>query len=158
MKTVEQKLRQIIREEIQKTLNEETTYTKSKIEQLDNRSSKLFKELVPNSGKADTVEGEMLRAINRIIYRYFNDGDYYFKGYGKETVSPSVRWLINSSPLKQYLKDIFSAARKGVSTRYNQFTESDGYQNKIYEALEIILDYIEEKNGQYIPNDSHDSR
>ena len=36
-----------------------------------------FKKLVPLEGKADTPEGELLRMISRIYYRYNNDGDSY---------------------------------------------------------------------------------
>jgi hypothetical protein len=36
-----------------------------------------FKKLVPLEGKADTPEGELLRMISRIYYRYNNDGDRY---------------------------------------------------------------------------------
>lgn len=32
-------------------------------------------EYIPDTGKADTVGGEMTRAVNRICYRYFNDGE-----------------------------------------------------------------------------------
>ena len=46
-----------------------------------------FEELcdkyVPAWGKANTLGGEILRAINRIVYRYYNDGDtidWYYGG------------------------------------------------------------------------------
>ena len=44
----------------------------------------LFSELVPVSGKADTVAGEIVRAVSRISYRNYNDGDHIGVGYGKE--------------------------------------------------------------------------
>lgn len=53
----------------------------------------LFEELVPSMGKADTKGGEILRAVNRIQYRYWNDGDIAGQGYGKRTVNPAVRFL-----------------------------------------------------------------
>ena len=36
-----------------------------------------FKTLVPPEGKAPTPEGELLRMVSRIYYRYNNDGDSY---------------------------------------------------------------------------------
>lgn len=54
----------------------------------------LFLELVPGEGKADTVAGEMVRAVERIVYRYFNDGDLPGVMYG-ESVNSSVRYLNN---------------------------------------------------------------
>lgn len=54
----------------------------------------LFEELVPASGKADTVAGEIVRAVTRIAYRAWNDGDHVGVGYGKETCNPAARFLM----------------------------------------------------------------
>lgn len=54
----------------------------------------LFNELVPASGKADTVAGEIIRAVSRISYRNYNDGDHIGIGYGKETCNPAARYLM----------------------------------------------------------------
>ena len=53
----------------------------------------LFEELVPASGKAATVAGEIIRAISRIGYRNYNDGDHLGVGYGRETCNPAGRYL-----------------------------------------------------------------
>lgn len=57
----------------------------------------LSNNYMPSSGPADTVLGEMLRAINRICYRFFNDGDYAAHGYGVETVAPSCAYLLDEA-------------------------------------------------------------
>ena len=41
----------------------------------EDRINKLFKELVPDTGKADSLAGELVRAMSRIGYRFYNDGD-----------------------------------------------------------------------------------
>lgn len=41
----------------------------------EDRINKLFKELVPETGKADSLAGELVRAMSRIGYRFYNDGD-----------------------------------------------------------------------------------
>lgn len=56
----------------------------------------LFSELVPVSGKADTVAGEIVRAVSRISYRNYNDGDHIGVGYGKETCNPVARYLLKN--------------------------------------------------------------
>lgn len=56
----------------------------------------LFSELVPVTGNADTVAGEIIRAVSRISYRYYNDGDRIGIGYGKETCNPAARYLIKN--------------------------------------------------------------
>lgn len=59
----------------------------------DERINKLFEELVPVSGKAENLAGELTRAMARIGYRCFNDGDHIGVGYGKETCNPAARFL-----------------------------------------------------------------
>ena len=58
----------------------------------------LFEELVPASGKADSLAGELVRATSRIGYRFYNDGDQLGVGYGKETCNPAGRFLIKKAP------------------------------------------------------------
>lgn len=60
---------------------------------VENKLSALFDALVPSSGKAPTVAGEIVRAINRLAYRNWNDGDHLGVGYGKETCNPAGRFL-----------------------------------------------------------------
>ena len=59
----------------------------------EQRINALFEELVPVSGKAATVAGEIIRAISRIGYRNCNDGDHIGVGYGNETCNPAGRYL-----------------------------------------------------------------
>ena len=48
---------------------------------------------MPGSGKAETVAGEIIRATDRIWYRWWNDGDKINVGYGKETCNGTARYL-----------------------------------------------------------------
>lgn len=50
----------------------------------EERINKLFKELVPETGKADSLAGELVRAMSRIGYRFYNDGDQLGIGYGRK--------------------------------------------------------------------------
>ena len=61
----------------------------------EDRTNKLFEELVPASGKAENLAGELVRAMGRIAYRFYNDGDQVGIGYGKETCNPAARFLIH---------------------------------------------------------------
>ena len=107
--------------------------------ELEKRNDALYGKLVPGMGKADTKEGEMLRAINRIIYRYYNDGDEYFRGYGTETVGPAHSFLVN--------------ANTGVRSAMEKiFGDGTNYEETIQDALEHILSHIEAKQGKYTPN------
>ena len=61
---------------------------------LAKKMDELFKKLVPSMGKADTEAGEIVRAYNRIAYRWFNDGDKLGIGYGNETCNAAGRYLL----------------------------------------------------------------
>ena len=64
----------------------------------DDPIGEAFEELVPSSGPADTKAGEIVRAINRIMYRDFNDGDLFYSGYGVETCGDAVAYLCHNVP------------------------------------------------------------
>lgn len=68
---------------------------KEKQEQSKERLTELFDDLVPGSGKAESVAGELVRATNKIGYRFFNDGDQVNSGYGNETCNGSLRYITN---------------------------------------------------------------
>ena len=107
--------------------------------ELEDRNQPLYDKLVPGQGDAETVEGEMLRAINRIIYRYYNDGDEYFRGYGIETAGPAHSFLVNANhPQRAAMKKIFG--------------DGTDYEQTIKDALDVILDYIESRQGEYTKN------
>ena len=107
--------------------------------ELEDRNEALYDDLVPGDGKADTVQGEMLRAINRIIYRYYNDGDEYHTGYGTETAGPAHSYLINANhPLRSLVSTLF---KNGTN-----------YEQTIKDVLDAILDHIESRRGKYAPN------
>lgn len=59
----------------------------------DDNFHALWEKYVPDEGTAETLFGEMLRAAGRIRYRYYNDGDMYGYGYGKETVNNAISYL-----------------------------------------------------------------
>jgi len=60
----------------------------------EKRNIELFKELVPAEGFAESVAGELVRAVNRICYRYYNDGDIIGVDYGNETCNPAARYIM----------------------------------------------------------------
>jgi hypothetical protein len=106
---------------------------------LEDRNTVLFAKLVPASGKCDTVEGEMLRAINRMIYRYYNDGDFWFEGYGCKTAGPAEAYLRTFVP---FVYDELVAS---------EFGGEENYATQLNIMLEKILDYVESRK-EYTPN------
>lgn len=100
----------------------------------ENKISVLFEELVPCSGKADTVAGEIVRAISRIGYRYYNDGDHVGVGYGNETCNPAARYL---------MKFVDERIDYAISNMWG--VEHDAtYEEWLAELETAILDYLDE--------------
>jgi hypothetical protein len=133
--------------------------TENEKQKIQDELSKLFDELVPAGGASETEEGEMVRAINRLIYRYFNDGDYFFRGYGKETAGNSAKYLATQTPISNKLRSLLNKAKTlaGKAGNDDEYTENDRYEYYLYEVAKEIVHYIKSKNGEYTLNFS-DSR
>ena len=55
----------------------------------------LTDEYMSGQGMCETVLGEIMRALNQILYRYYNDGDCASEGYGRETVVLAALYLFD---------------------------------------------------------------
>lgn len=115
---------------------------------LDNKLSKISDLLVPSSGKADTVTGELIRAIQHILYRDYNDGDRFYTGYGLETCAPSVAYIMDT--LDNYeVNDTFDSIANADLT-------DSVYTKKLNDVATCILDDIYDDRYMFvqIPKDS----
>lgn len=99
----------------------------------ENKINALFEELVPSKGKADTVAGEIIRAVSRIGYRNYNDGDHIGVGYGKETCNPAARYLMKNAgeEVADAIADIWGIEPDNL------------YDNGLAVVEEAVLKYIE---------------
>lgn len=103
-----------------------------KAETVSEALNEMFERLVPGSGAAKTVAGEIVRAICRIGYRYFNDGDHLGIGYGRETCNPAGRYLAETCD-------------EAVAAAVNDAWEvpDDGrYEAKLAELEKLVLNYL----------------
>lgn len=107
----------------------------------------LFEELVPSSGKADTVAGELVRAMMRLLYRDYNDGDLFYEGYGIETCGGSVAYLISEI---DSLYDKFEEIA-------NHNLEDDRYTDALDGICNDVLNFIYTNDSVWQPNEE-DSR
>lgn len=94
--------------------------------------NKLFEELVPCSGKAHTVAGEIVRATCRIGYRNYNDGDHIDVGYGKETCNPAARYLMEKCG---------RAVEKAVMDAWGVY-DDDLYDVAVEKLEKAVLNYL----------------
>jgi hypothetical protein len=95
--------------------------------------NELFNELVPASGKAESLAGEIVRAVSRIGYRFFNDGDRVNQGYGKETCNPAARFLSQKAP-----EAIAIRADRLLASRMND----EEYEKALDELVQTTYDVI----------------
>lgn len=103
------------------------------MEMIRDKMDVLFEELVPPSGKCDSLAGEIIRAASRIGYRFFNDGDQLGIGYGKETCNAAGRFLIKRTNDK--IADI-------VSDMFGLYSE-EKYENKLKNLLDAVVEHVE---------------
>lgn len=110
---------------------------------LEKRLMDWFDVLVPSEGPAETVEGELVRSINKILYRFYNDGDFWYTGYGCETAGPAAAYL-----MKCRLLNLKPELRKSDNAG------SPRYEKALFAVAKKICDWIESKNGEYTKNTS----
>lgn len=111
----------------------------------------LFGDLVPGQGTADTVAGEMVRAMMRVLYRDYNDGDKFFMGYGLETCASSVSYLC------AHITAIEKRVEKMLDEAF-RYEDDDRYTEALKEMTGDVVDHI--MNNQeliFTPNED-DSR
>lgn len=108
----------------------------------------LFEILVPSSGKASTKAGEMVRAMMHILYRDYNDGDRFYKGYGLEVCGSDAQYLMNILPeLRTPLINIAS-----------DDPEDDMYTERLLDISETIISSIFNDPTRYFVSNTTDSR
>ena len=109
----------------------------------------LFDEYVPGTGKSDNLGGEIIRAVNKIIYRWYNDGDVYFAGYGKETCGPAAKFLASlyDDDDHEYLEEL-----SDLLVDFAEEVSSASSSASNYYSPETFNDYIDKKYGDFLNN------
>ena len=100
-----------------------------------NEMNKMFEELVPISGPAETKAGELVRAVSRICYRWYNDGDWLGVGYGNETCNPAARYIQENYPdteLDAVVDALWGARTKTI------------YENGLILLVDEVVDYLKQ--------------
>ena len=122
-----------------------------------------FDKYVTINGSADTLGGEIVRAINRIVYRYYNDGDTVDRYCGNEynhlracdtflkTYCPAYHSLSNINEL-EYEKNLCDRLKKVFDylvANPNVFeiaNNTDCIANAPYEPWEYDEDYDDDED------------
>ena len=101
---------------------------------------KLTEQYMPKQGEADNELGEVLRSINQVVYRYYNDGDMWNKGYGKETVNGAIKHLTELSKNKETPRHIARGLDNALfELKKHGVKDKDRYET----ALKIMMQTME---------------
>lgn len=109
-------------------------------EEAEKYLTKAFEEFVPAKGKSETLYGEITRAINRLMYRYWNDGDHLGIGYGKETCNMAGRFLIEKCD-----EEVMNA----ILAAWDIYGD-DEYESALHNAAVVVANYLENNKEQLI--------
>lgn len=94
----------------------------------------------------------------RLWYRYFNDGDVWYRGYGKETTGNSAKFLVSSvCPISKQVRPILMRKNAPKDNSRYAYTEFDDYLKGLIEIANLVSEYVEQQKGNYHTN-STDSR
>lgn len=126
--------------ELSRVVDSTPWYEEDSIKKLD----ELFDEYVPARGIADTVGGEIVRAAERIIYRYFNDGDIVGWLYGNETTNGSDRFLVKHVP--------------GYKSLVGCTTDEEVYEVLLVRRADLIVGFLLDNPPIFAEPNSEDSR
>lgn len=109
----------------------------------ENRLEKYFEDLhIPAEGKADTIAGEIVRALSKISYRFYNDGDRIGVGYGNVWCNAPARFLIEKLPSEQ---------SKLVSHMWGVVWYDD-YEKELEKVTTAVLDWLDTTDLSSKPN------
>ena len=96
-------------------------------------NGKLFDELVPDKGAADNRAGEIVRAYNRLGYRWRNDGDRINVDEGKETCNAAARFLEAYIPEKYH---------KALRELWDEYLSDELYEKKLFDFCDEMALYV----------------
>ena len=97
--------------------------------------NKWFEEFVPDCGPAESKFGELVRAVSRIGYRFYNDGDKIGVEYGNETCNAAARYI-----LEEYEDQDFSWTVNGLWG----MVSDEFYEKGLNLLIEQVVKFLEE--------------
>ena len=104
-----------------------------------NKFKDLNEKYLPDVGDGDTMATQAVTAINKLVYKWYNDGDvfdnnYFLEGWAND-ISGSANWLY---------KYLGSTVKTILNTIKDCYTDSD-YENLLRELADYIFDeeYLE---------------
>ena len=121
---------------------------------------KYFEDLVPSFGSAETLEGELLRAINQLIYDHYNNGSCNTRtDHSNTLVALSDRFDPEVVERIELIDDVLTTAERADvgyvdalvdDWEYPSFDESRmrEFEQALEDVMDAVLLYIDERRDQ----------
>ena len=95
------------------------------------RFSDISEKYMPIKGEGDTMASQIVTACNKLVYRWYNDGDvfdnrYYLSGY--EDISSYANWLYE-----------YAEHADEILLEIKEITSEDEYEQLLYELCLALL-------------------
>lgn len=109
-------------------------------------------EYMPGSGKANTKGGELVRAAQRILNEYYENGNMIGRGYGNETVNPAARYIVEKTSFEGNgeIQDMLDHVVQMEDSEYNSWCVR--FENDFADYLRDKGDLFAEPNDDDIAN------
>lgn len=123
--------------------------------ELDPRMEELYERLVPSSGSTETVGGEVVRAFNRLGYRFLNDGDHVGIRGGNDTCNCAARFIYEKvPPASEVIENLWGEEQETAYSDYLEelqnivlwYLAEDGREEMERENTEDLFDYWREED------------
>ena len=121
------------RRQLGQSLYQQCEVAVEKAPSIEDKLQALFDILVPSTGAAETLAGELVRAAMRILYRWYNDGDYFYTGYGLETCGSSAAFIADT---------IGGDAKETIMEIAEIGSTDNRYESEINDISATVIDYI----------------
>ena len=118
---------------------------------VDDQLNDMFDVLVPPEGCCDNLGGELVRAMMRVMYRNWNDGDLFYEGYGLETCCSDAAFIMDNTD-DSISSKLYSIAESGLDDEHG-----NEYTDKLNEVAGDLIAYLRE-HPEVFGQDTVDSR
>ena len=101
---------------------------------------KLIDKYMPMQGEGETKASQIVTAVNKLVYKWYNDGDVYDNSYALEgwanDLSDYANWLWEHTEANEILEEVFNC--------YN----NSNYEDLLKKLADKLLDenYLMEQN------------
>ena len=110
------------------------------------RFGQVTNRFMPSIGEGETIASQASTAINKLVYKWFNDGDVFDNTYGMEgwanDLSTYANWLANHIEGAEEILD-------GIVDCYND----DDYTELLYQLCDVCADLEDMENRDNLPAD-----